>query len=242
MKQTMKMKLVVLGLVGLSMVVGACNNGNNNSDGESQVTIAKASSAVQGETTVTKEVVGASDIQWEEKEQVNFTAQFSFKVPKGWERKRNGGPTTLEYYGSDETSKKLLLAHEGFLVMDDKTEAAIKTATLDTLPELLDEQFTAYSTLGGRFYVDTLTGTETSRETVTINGQKMLRVVGKVSNKGEDSLNYLAYYGFMTNEAKKTKDIPFVIAVYINSEDSADITYGEKMLDAIIQTVKPREK
>ncbi len=241
MKQTVKMKLLVLGLVGLSIVAGACNGDSKNESGDSKENTTNASTTVQGETTAGKAVAAAGDITWSEEEQKNYIAYFSFKVPEGWIRKRNGMPTTVLGYTGAEIDKKLVLAHEGFAAQDDEAKAALTAATLDTLPELLDEQFTSTSTLGGSFYVNTLIGTEKSREKVTISGREMLRVTGTVVNKGEKTINYLAYYGFMTNEAKGKKDIPFVMAMYIQSEDAADITYGEKLLEAIIQTVKPAE-
>ncbi len=241
MKQTMKMKLVVLGLVGLSIVAGACNGDSKNESGDSKENTTTASTTVQGETTAGKAVAAAGDITWGEEEQKNYIAYFSFNVPEGWIRKRNGMPTTILGYTGKEVDKKLILAHEGFAAQDDEAKAALKAATLDTLPELLDEQFTAQATLGGDALVDTLIGTEKNREKVTINGREMLRVTGTVDNKSYPDINYVAYYGFMTNEAKGKKDIPFVMAMYIQSDDASDITYGEKLLEAIIQTVKPTE-
>ncbi len=238
MKQTMKLKLIVLGLVGLSIAVGACNGGSNTSGGESKTTTTTVAGAKQ-ESSASKEGAVTGDIKWEEKKQDNYAAEFSFNVPEGWERALNGMPTTVRTYLGSEVDKKLILAHEGFAAQDDEAKAALKAATLDTLPELLDEQFTAMASLGGNALVETLIGTEKNREKVTINDREMLRITGTVDNKSYPDINYVAYYGFMTNEAEKTKDVPFVMVMYIQSDDAADIAYGANLLEAIMQTVAP---
>lgn len=85
---------------------------------------------------------------------------------------------------------------------------------------------------------DKLIGTETSQEEVTVGGIDYLKVVGK-STEGYMEPNYIAYFGFYSDEEGKTVHFPFYMVIFIASDDAEDISKADDMVKAFMATMEP---
>jgi len=81
-----------------------------------------------------------------------------------------------------------------------------------------------------------LIGTETSQEEVTVGGIDYLKVVGK-STEGYMEPNYIAYFGFYSDEEGKTVHFPFYMIIFIASDDTEDISKADDMVKAFMATI-----
>lgn len=83
-----------------------------------------------------------------------------------------------------------------------------------------------------------LIGTETSQEEVTVGGIDYLKVIGK-STEGYMEPNYIAYFGFYSDEEGKTVHFPFYMVIFIASDDAEDISKADDMVKAFMATMEP---
>jgi len=139
-------------------------------------------------------------------------------------------------YGTEKITKNdhdmslYYLIVNGYLGIEDSEHA---TLTL----EALHERGLAYLSDRLSNYVGTsLAGTETSTEEVTVGGMDYLKVVGK-STEGYMQPNYIAYFGFYTNDSLLMVHAPIAIVLFIASDDEKDISHGEAILDACMATI-----
>lgn len=83
-----------------------------------------------------------------------------------------------------------------------------------------------------------LIGTETSQEEVTVGEIDYLKVVGK-STEGFMEPNYIAYFGFYSDEEGNTVHFPFYMVIFIASDDAEDISKADDMVKAFMATMEP---
>jgi len=85
---------------------------------------------------------------------------------------------------------------------------------------------------------ENLIGTETSQEEVTVGDIDYLKVVGK-STEGFMEPNYIAYFGFYSDEEGKIVHFPFYMVIFIASDDAEDISKADEMVKAFMATMEP---
>jgi len=125
-----------------------------------------------------------------------------------------------------------LLVQDGYTGLDPSEYA---TLTYEDITDKLLEHVTGSLVT---YIGDSLVGTEISRENVTVDGSDYLKIIGK-STDGYMQPNYIAYFGFYTNEKIKSVHAPVGIFMFIASDDEKDISQGDVILKACMATMEP---
>jgi len=221
----------------LSLVLIISMTGCGKAAAETTVKTAGNETAVTTAADESSAAAAGGEIEFDTKHRTVGDAGFTMGYPTDWVEYTNF--RTPRVYGpveritrNDNEVNLYLLVQDGYTGYDPSEYATLSYE--DITDKLLVHATGSLVNYTG----DSLEGTEISRENVTVDGIDYLKIVGK-STEGYMQPNYIAYFGFYTNEGIESVHAPFVIVLFIASDDEKDISQGDVILNACMATIEP---